>query len=108
MTDPAAPLVLHNRHTGETLALRRVRRDGQTWLELKGTLPPRQQGPPLHIHFAEVEEGQVMSGTLGAVADGRRFRVSAGETGRFSRGSAHRWWNYTFPSTCSRSSKRPQ
>ena len=86
-------LVLENRHTGERLAMRRVMRDGVLCLELMGSLPPRNQGPPLHIHHMEIEEGQVLAGTLGAVLDGRPIRLGPGERGRFPAGSPHRWWN---------------
>ena len=84
---------LHNRHTGEKLALRRVSRDGQICLELKGSLPPHRQGPPLHVHFQELEEGQVVAGILSASVDGRRIQVGAGERATFPAGSVHRWWN---------------
>ncbi len=86
-------LVIENRHTGERLALRRVMRDGQLCLELKGTLPPHQEGPPLHIHHVEIEEGRVIAGTLGAMLNGRRLRVTAGQGAQFPAGTAHRWWN---------------
>ena len=86
-------LVLHNRHTGERLALRRIRNGGEVWLELRGSLPPHRQGPPLHIHFDEDEEGIVHSGVLTAVVDGQRIDVGPGESARLPRGSAHRWWN---------------
>ena len=74
MTDTTPALVLRNRHTDETLALRRVVRGGETWLELKGSLPPKRQGPPLHIHHFEVEEGLVKAGTFSAEIDGRRLQ----------------------------------
>ena len=93
MTQTTDACVLHNRHTGERLELRRLPRNGQIWLELKGALPPRSQGPPLHVHYAETEEGRVIAGTLSAVLDGRRIQVKAGETARFPAGSVHRWWN---------------
>jgi mannose-6-phosphate isomerase-like protein (cupin superfamily) len=93
MTESTDACVLHNRHTGERLELRRVSRDGQIWLALKGTLPPRREGPPLHVHYKETEEGRVMAGTLSAVVDGRRVRVASGEIARFPVGSVHRWWN---------------
>jgi mannose-6-phosphate isomerase-like protein (cupin superfamily) len=93
MTEFTDALVLQNRHTGERLALRRVPRGGQIWLELKGTLPPRREGPPLHVHYEEVEEGRVIAGTLSAVMNGRRLRVGPGEAARFPMGSVHRWWN---------------
>jgi quercetin dioxygenase-like cupin family protein len=86
-------LILENRHSGERLAMRRVTRDGEVWLELKGSLPAHQQGPPLHIHVAEDEEGVVRSGTLSAVLNGRRFTARPGERVSLPRGSAHRWWN---------------
>jgi hypothetical protein len=44
-------------------------------LELKGTLPPNQDGPPLHIHFKEHEEGTVIAGTLAAEVDGVQVRI---------------------------------
>ena len=86
-------LILENCHTGERLALRRVMRDGVLCLELKGSLPPRNQGPPLHIHHVEIEEGHVLAGTLGAVLDGRPIRLGPGQRTKFPAGSPHRWWN---------------
>lgn len=66
---------LHNRHTGERLRLRRVQHEGQTCLELDGTLGPHREGPPLHIHHAETEEGMVRAGRLAATVDGRLVTV---------------------------------
>lgn len=86
-------LALENRHTGERLAMRRVKRGGEVWLELKGSLPPHREGPPMHIHLAEDEEGHVRSGTLSAVVDGRTFTAGAGESTSIRRGLPHRWWN---------------
>ena len=84
---------LNNRHTGECLQLRRIVRDGTMCLELRGTLPPRQDGPPLHVHYYEHEEGTVVAGTLSAEVDGRQLQVEAGGTAVLPAGSAHRWWN---------------
>ena len=86
-------LVLANRHTGERLELRRLRRNGDVWLELKGTLPPHRQGPPMHIHFAEDEEGHVLAGTLSASVNGQVVTVPAGKSTALPRGLPHRWWN---------------
>jgi mannose-6-phosphate isomerase-like protein (cupin superfamily) len=91
-SDPTQ-LVLEYRHTGERLALRRVRRGDEVWLELKGSLPPHREGPPLHVHFAEDEEGVVRSGRLSFVVDGRQGTAGPGEATSFPRGAAHRWWN---------------
>ena len=86
-------LVLENRHTGERLELRRARIDGQRCLELHGSLPPRGEGPPMHMHLTEAEEFHVVSGILSAEIDGRRLRIGPGESAVFPPGSAHRWWN---------------
>ncbi|HVU16107.1 MAG TPA: cupin domain-containing protein [Candidatus Didemnitutus sp.] len=60
---------------------------------MSGTLPARREGPPLHIHALEDEQGQVISGTLSARLDGKTMTVGAGGWARFPKGSAHRWWN---------------
>ena len=88
-----SPLVIENKHTGERLELRRLRMDGQVCLELRGSLPPRSEGPALHIHFEEHEEGKVHSGILTALVDGKRIQAGSGESVELPRGSAHRWWN---------------
>jgi mannose-6-phosphate isomerase-like protein (cupin superfamily) len=94
MADPGGPfLILENRHTGERLGLGRVRRGGEVWLELKGSLPPQREGPPMHMHFAEDEEGYVKSGSLSVVLNGRRLTVGPGGSTTIPRGSAHPWWN---------------
>jgi len=87
------PLRLENRHTGELLELLRRRVDGETVLEIRGKLPPRRQGPPLHVHHREDEEGEVLAGTLSVELGGRRFTAAAGERVRLPRGVPHRWWN---------------
>lgn len=86
-------LVLENRHTGEVLNLRRFARGDEVWLEIRGSLPPHSEGPPLHIHFNEDEEGSVLSGVLSAVVDGRRITGRPGDPVSLPRGLAHRWWN---------------
>ena len=94
VADSGGPiLVLENRHTGERLTLRRVTLDGQACLELKGSLPPHREGPPLHIHFLEDEEGHVRSGTLSAEIGGQLLAIGPGKSVRIPRGVAHRWWN---------------
>jgi mannose-6-phosphate isomerase-like protein (cupin superfamily) len=86
-------LLLENRHTGERLAISRVRKGDEAWFLLEGQLPPHREGPPLHIHFSEDEEGRVKSGTLSVLLDGRRFTAGPGESAVLPRGLAHRWWN---------------
>ena len=94
MTLPGtAHLRLENRHTGEVLTLRRLRRGGQPLLELRGTLGPRQEGPPMHIHHLEDEEGLVTAGVLSAEVGGVRVEARPGERVHLPRGVPHRWWN---------------
>lgn len=90
---PRRELVLENRHTGERLVIRRRTSGGDTWFELQGSLPPRREGPPPHVHFAEDEEGRVTRGRLSVEVAGRRDTLGSGESTRIPRGVVHRWWN---------------
>ena len=87
-TDGPGPLILVDRHTGERLELRRLQDDHGSWLELKGSLPPHREGPPLHIHHAEDERGRVVSGTLSALVGGQRRELNAGDEMLTSEGFA--------------------
>ena len=61
-------LRLENRRTGEILRMRRAHdAQGRIVVILEGTLPPGADGPPLHVHIQEREEGFVKAGTLGAL-----------------------------------------
>jgi quercetin dioxygenase-like cupin family protein len=89
-TNPPFPpaLRLENRHTGEVLEIRRQKRNGEIVFGLRGTLPARREGPPLHIHHLEDEEGLITGGTLSAEVDGQRLTVGPGQTVRLPRGPA--------------------
>ena len=89
----AAYLRLENRHTGEVLLLCRRRLDGDVGLELRGSLPPHREGPPMHVHYVEEEQGRVTAGRLSVEVDGRRIEAGPGEIVRFPKGVPHRWWN---------------
>lgn len=87
-------LLLENRITGETLNIRRERdADGQVILTIDGSLPPHKDGPPLHVHFHQREEGVVKSGSLGAQIGKEKVVVPTGGSGIFPAGVAHKWWN---------------
>lgn len=91
---PEPGLVLEVKHTGERLVLYRARnRSGVEEVHLAGSLPPHREGPPLHVHTLEDEEGEVLSGTLSVMLDGRTLTIGQGGSARFPKGSAHRWWN---------------
>jgi quercetin dioxygenase-like cupin family protein len=87
-------LQLENRRTGEILRMRRVRdADGQTFLAIEGSLPPRMSGPPLHVHFLQREEIVVKAGSVGAQIGKEKIVVRAGGNGVFPAGLVHKWWN---------------
>ena len=87
-------LRLENRHTGETLRMRRERDvSGQVVLIVEGTLPPGSKGPPPHVHFREREEGRVQAGTLGARIGGQTTSVQTGGNALFPAEVVHSWWN---------------
>ena len=87
-------LTLENRRTGEILRMRRVHdAQGRIVLILEGTLPPGADGPPLHVHMQEQEEGIVKAGTLGALVGTKKIIVATGGTVTLPAGIAHRWWN---------------
>jgi quercetin dioxygenase-like cupin family protein len=84
---------LHNRHSGERLQMTRGVENGREVLYLEGSLPPHSQGPPMHIHVDQDESGEVVSGRLSAIVDGKTITLGAGERAFFPRGVRHRWWN---------------
>jgi quercetin dioxygenase-like cupin family protein len=85
---------IQNKHTGETLKMQRVREaSGLVYLTLEGSLPSGAKGPPLHKHVAEVEEGTVAAGTLGATVNGKKVVIPAGGSAAFPNGVVHAWWN---------------
>ena len=87
-------LRLENRHNGEILRMhRRHDAEGRIVLFLDGTLPPKADGPPLHVHFREREEGIVKAGTLGAQVGAEKIVVPTGGTVVLPAGVRHHWWN---------------
>ena len=87
-------LRLENRRTGEILRMRRVHdAQGRIVLILEGTLPQGADGPPLHVHIEENEEGVVKAGTLGALVGAEKIIVPTGGIVTLPAGIAHRWWN---------------
>jgi quercetin dioxygenase-like cupin family protein len=86
-------LQLHNRHNGERLQMTRGVENGREVLYLEGSLPPHSEGPPLHIHVDQDESGEVVSGRLSAMVDGKTITLGTGESAFFPRGVRHRWWN---------------
>ena len=73
--------------------MRRLDRGGEAWLELRVSLPPEREGPPLHVHYSEDEEGTVTAGVLSTEVGGSVMHFGVGESVTLPRGVRHRWWN---------------
>ncbi len=87
-------LTLENRRNGEILRMHRRRdAEGRIVLYIDGTLPPKADGPPLHVHVREREEGIVKAGPLGARVGGKKIVVPTGGTVVLPAGVRHHWWN---------------
>src|SRR5258708_34958934 len=85
---------VQNRHTGESLRMRRVGGgDEDAVLILEGSLPPRMSGPPLHVHAASRETMIVRAGSLGLQIGREKLELSAGRTAVVPPGIRHTWWN---------------
>jgi len=48
---------------------------------------------PMHVHVDQDESGEVVSGQLSAILDGKSVTLGAGEPVFIPRGVRHRWWN---------------
>lgn len=71
----------------------KVVRDTPDELELEGTWEPGGSPPPAHLHPAQDERFEVLSGQLTAVLDGVQQRLGPGETLDIPRATPHRMWN---------------
>ena len=72
MAESGVPnMILENRH-GERLALRRMKRGDEVWLELKGSLPPRRGHARLPYRLTDARRAQYRSIQRGISADHRR------------------------------------
>ena len=47
----------------------------------------------MHVHVNQDEGGEVISGQLSAIVDGKSITLGPGERAFFPRGVRHRWWN---------------
>src|SRR5438094_1326150 len=72
---------------------RRRDAEGGIVLYIDGTLPPKADGPPLHVHVREREEGIVKAGTLGARVGGEKIVVPTGGAVVLPAGVSHHWGN---------------
>ena len=86
-------LSLYNETSGEWLRLRRLHVGQTEVLEIEGGVPPGGDGPPMHVHVDQDEEGVVTSGQLGTTLCGVTRTFGPGERAAFPRGVPHRWWN---------------
>jgi mannose-6-phosphate isomerase-like protein (cupin superfamily) len=70
----------------------RLVRESPEELEVQATWAPGGSPPPAHLHPAQEERFEVLSGQLTAVVDGARRTLGAGERLEVPRGTPHKMW----------------
>ena len=65
---------------GEYLVVRSDEETGGEYVEMEWTMPPGAFAPPAHRHPSQVEEYEVLEGSLDVMVDGRWRTLAAGES----------------------------
>jgi quercetin dioxygenase-like cupin family protein len=85
---------LINPVTGERMRFIRTSADtGGDYVLIELRAEPDAFVAAAHVHPAQTETFEVVSGTLGAKVAGKRIEAHAGDTLVVEPGQAHRWWN---------------
>ncbi|HEY5977615.1 MAG TPA: cupin domain-containing protein [Solirubrobacterales bacterium] len=63
-------------------------------LEVEATYAPAGSPPPAHVHPAQAERFEVLSGSVRAVVDGEEQELEEGDELRIAAGQVHQMWNY--------------
>lgn len=77
---------------GPTTTLRVVAHDEHA-LQLRATYEGASAAPPAHLHPAQDERFEVLSGSMRALVDGRELELPTGAVLEIDRGTAHQMWN---------------
>ena len=86
--------IIINTVTGETLTfLKTAEMTGGELLEFRLQLKPGSTVPMKHLHTAQDEIFEVISGTVNVEVGKTRFVINPGEKVLMNKGIAHRWWN---------------
>jgi len=70
-----------------------VRAAGPDALEVEALYGPGGSAPPKHLHPAQAEHFEVLSGALDTRVDGQERRLAVGDTIDIPAGSVHQMWN---------------
>jgi mannose-6-phosphate isomerase-like protein (cupin superfamily) len=70
-----------------------VVRDGPDTLEVEATYAPHGSAPPKHLHPAQAEHFEVLSGSLATRVSDEKRKLEAGDTLDIPAGTAHQMWN---------------
>jgi quercetin dioxygenase-like cupin family protein len=88
------PLRIELKNRGERLELSRIKTaNGTEELHMKGSLLAHREGPPPHIHLAEDEFAEVVSGTASIKVDGKQLTLKPGQRIHFPIGTLHTYTN---------------
>jgi mannose-6-phosphate isomerase-like protein (cupin superfamily) len=66
---------------------------GGDWVEMEWQLPADCLPPPPHVHPSQVEEYEVLEGSLDIIVDGERTTLRAGESASVPRATLHTFAN---------------
>lgn len=93
MMNITLPYTIEN-STGEKLTFTRMyTKDGVEYLEGENEVQPGA-GPPMHVHYRQIECFTILSGTIGYQVYGEEEKfASAGDTVLFKAGVPHKFWN---------------
>ncbi len=71
----------------------RINRSEPAVLEVEATYGPHGSPPPKHLHPAQDEAFQILSGRLTTRVEGVENEISEGDTIEIPRGAVHQMWN---------------
>ena len=85
---------LYNPVTGESMTFVTTSREtGGEYVEIELRADPDAFVASAHVHPAQTERFEVVSGTLGLEVDGETVTARAGAVVEVAPGQAHKWWN---------------
>lgn len=88
------PRTVKHQYTGETITfLETMEETDGEYLFIQVSLPPRVEGPPLHIHQSFTEEFEVLQGKLTLNMNKIEKELDVGQKVLVSRGMAHTYRN---------------
>lgn len=87
------PHTIENGHGEQLIFKGIIERNGINYLQVENNVRPKA-GPPMHVHYRQVEQLTVIEGTMAIQVLGEEPKyISKGETATFEAGVMHKFWN---------------